>query len=309
MILKGDIITKDDVQNCFFSTYDGKYVIMDNLDKKTDPTIHAREEIYNSEYVFVTVVLRGTLRLVVGGVEVAVKSNEVIAVMPCMTIEVLESKCLFFSYLVKSYITFGIYDRTRIGEDKAYIHAFHFSHAHFTPDKTQIFLNIYKHIKTEHLRPDFPMKEIVLRSYHTALLSKMASLLSPDDMITHVKNSRQFKFFRNFMNQLRDDHMKERSVQYYANVMNITPKYLSAIVLNFTGITASQVIDQYVAFAIKQKLYTNQNNIKSISKEFNFPSQSFFGRYFKRITGFSPNEYIKRHNIKSINFENAKKQD
>ena len=52
MILKGDIITKDDVQNCFFSTYEGKYVIMDNLDKKTDPTIHAREEIYNSEYVF-----------------------------------------------------------------------------------------------------------------------------------------------------------------------------------------------------------------------------------------------------------------
>ena len=199
MILKGDIITKDDVQNCFFSTYEGKYVIMDNLDKKTDPTIHAREEIYNSEYVFVTVVLRGTLRLVVGGVEVAVKSNEVIAVMPCMTVEVLESKCLFFSYLVKSYITFGIYDRTRIGEDKAYIHAFHFSHAHFTPDKTQIFLNIYKHIKTEHLRPDFPMKEIVLRSYHTALLSKMASLLRPDDMITHVKNSRQFKFFRNFI--------------------------------------------------------------------------------------------------------------
>lgn len=307
MLLKGDIITKDDVQDCYFSSFEDKYIIFDNLDRKNDPNIRAREEIYNSEYVFVTVVLRGALHLIIGGVEITVKSNEMIAVMPCMTIEVKDSKCLFFSYLVKGYIAFGIYDRTKIGIEKAYIHAFHLSHVHFTPEKTQTFLNIYKHFRTEHLRPDFPMKEIVLRSYHTALLSKMASLINAEDDIAHVKNTRQYKFFRDFMIKLRDGHMKERSVQYYANAMNITPKYLSAIVLNFTGITASQVIDQYVAFAIKQKLYTNQNNIKSISKEFNFPSQSFFGRYFKRITGFSPNEYIKRHNIKSINFEKSDK--
>ena len=46
----------------------------------------------------------------------------------------------------------------------------------------------------------------------------------------------------------------------------------------------------------------NNKTIKEMSDDFNFPSQSFFGRYFKRIAGMSPNYYIKQHNIKSINF-------
>ena len=61
MILAGDIITKNDAQDAFFSSFKDKYNIMDNLDRKNDPTVHARSEIYNSEYVYVTIVLRGTL--------------------------------------------------------------------------------------------------------------------------------------------------------------------------------------------------------------------------------------------------------
>lgn len=305
MILTGDIITKDNVQqDAYFDTFEGKYNVMDNLDRKNDPTVHARSEIYNSEYVYVTVVLRGTLRLVIGGVDVQVKQNEMIAIMPCLSVEVKESKCLFFAYLVKSYISSGIYSRTGIGKEKSYIFAFNFSHVHIGPDTTTILHGLYERIKETMARPDFRMKEITLRCLHTSLLAKEASLITGSDKIMHVKNTRQFGFFRDFMALLRDTHTKERSVQYYANKMNITPKYLSTIVSNFVGMTASQVIDQYVAYAIKQKLYTNESNIKSISKEFNFPSQSFFGRYFKRITGLSPNEYIKKHNIKSINFDN-----
>lgn len=305
MILTGAIITKEDVQqDAYFDTFEGKYNIMDNLDRKNDPTVHARPEIYNSEYVYVTVVLRGTLRLVVGGVEIQVKQNEMIAIMPCLGIEVKESKCLFFSYLVKSYISSGIYSRTGIGKDKSYIFAFNFSHVHIGPDTAMVLHGLYKRVKETMKRPDYRMKEITLRCLQTSILAKEASLITSNDKILHVKNTRQFGFFRDFMSLLRDTHTSERSVQFYARRMNITPKYLSTIVLNFVGLTASQVIDQYVAYAIKQKLYTNENNIKSVSKEFNFPSQSFFGRYFKRITGLSPNEYIKKHNIKSINFDN-----
>lgn len=306
MILTGDIITKENVQqDAYFATFEGKYNIMDNLDRKNDPTVHARSEIYNSEYVYVTVVLRGTLRLVVGGVEVQVKQNEMISIMPCLGVEVKESKCLYFAYLVKSYISSGIYSRTGIGKEKSYIYAFNFTHVHIGQETTAILLDLYMRMKREHNRPNYRMKEITLRCLHTAMLAKEASLITANDKIMHAKNTRQFGFFHDFLGLLRDTHTKERSVQYYANKMNITPKYLSTIVLNFVGLTASQVIDQYVAYAIKQKLYTNEHNIKSISKEFNFPSQSFFGRYFKRITGLSPNEYIKRHNIKSINFDQA----
>ncbi|MDE6000520.1 MAG: helix-turn-helix domain-containing protein, partial [Bacteroidaceae bacterium] len=84
---------------------------------------------------------------------------------------------------------------------------------------------------------------------------------------------------------------------------------LSTIVKTFTQLTASQVIDQYIISAIKQSLYSNKQNIKTISEEYHFPSQSFFGRYFKRLTGMSPNDYIKHHNIKSISFNQPNSQE
>ena len=153
------------------------------------------------------------------------------------------------------------------------------------------------------------MKEMALRAYYGAYIVKGFFYLPQEQSLYHVKNNRQYRFFDEFILLLNKKHKEERSVQYYANAMHITPKYLSAIVKTFTQLTASQVIDQYVIFAIKQSLYSNQHNIKTISAEYNFPSQSFFGRYFKRLTGMSPNVYIKHHNIKSINFNQPNSQE
>jgi AraC-like DNA-binding protein len=47
-------------------------------------------------------------------------------------------------------------------------------------------------------------------------------------------------------------------------------------------------------------LYSNEFNIKKVSDIYHFPSQSFFGRYFKRIVGMSPTAYIKENNSKAI---------
>lgn len=301
MLLKGDLITKEQAPNMYFSSYEGKYNIMDNLDEKSNPLILARDEVYNSEYVFVTIVLRGTLHIIIGGTELEVKANEYLAVTPCMSVKVKDSRCLFFSFLTCSHIMSEIYER--IGVQKhLHFHAFKFRHANLTPENIGILYDCYKRIKAEHMRPEYPMKEMVLRAYQGCYIAKLFSFVKESNIINYVKNSRQYQFFNDFINKLNEKHRQERSVQYYANELNITPKYLSSIVQSFTGLTASQVIDQYVIYAVKQTLYTNKTNIKTISKDFNFPSQSFFGRYFKRVTGVSPNEYIKQHNIKSINF-------
>jgi AraC-like DNA-binding protein len=39
--------------------------------------------------------------------------------------------------------------------------------------------------------------------------------------------------------------------------------------------------------------------IQQISEELNFPSQSFFGKYFKRVVGVAPKEY-KRKRVQII---------
>lgn len=301
MILKGDLITRDDAPNAFFSSFEGKYTIMDNLDEKGDPVIHARKEVYNAEYIYVTIVLRGTLNIIIGGTKLEVKANEYLAVMPCMSVEVEESRCIFFSYLTRSHLMADIYKRTHIHPKFTY-NAFKFHHLHFTQEEMETLLESYVRIKREHQHENYPMKEIVLRAYYSAHIAKLFSMIDEKKFIHYIKDSRQHKFFSDFINTLNLKHKEERSVQYYAEQLHITPKYLTTIVYKYTGLTASQAIDQYIIYAIKQTLYNNEYNIKKISLEYNFPSQSFFGRYFKRITGMSPLAYVKHNNIKSINF-------
>ena len=308
MILKGDLITKEDAQGYFFSSYEGKYTIMDNLDEKGDPVIHAREEIYNTEYVYITVVLRGTLSLIIGGTPIEMKANEYLAVMPCMSVVVKESRCIYFTFLTSSNLMADLYKRTNV-HTKLHYHAFKFRHIRFTPEKIAVLLDCYKRVKREHVQEEYPMKELVLRAYSAAYVAKFFSILDDEEHIRYVKNSRQYKFFNDFLNLLNENHKQERSVQFYADKLHITPKYLSTIVHKYTGMTASQAIDQYIVFAIKQTLYNNEQNIKKVSEEYNFQSQSFFGRYFKRITGLSPNAYLKQNNIKSINFIQQKKEN
>lgn len=55
--------------------------------------------------------------------------------------------------------------------------------------------------------------------------------------------------------------------------------------------SAAEWIDDYVILEAKALLRSTNLTIQQISYELNFPSQSFFGKYFKRLTGMSPKEY------------------
>lgn len=296
-----NFITNKHSKDAFYSSFEDKYIIMDNLEEKAEPIIQAHESQYNYDYFLFIVALRGTLRLVVGGMPIDMRANDVIAIKPCMSVEIKESRCIYFSYMISGYIMNDIYEHTALGKDVS-IRALSYTHMHFTPESIFTLLSCYKRMKKEQLRQPYPMQEMALRAYHTANLAKLISASKSAEIIEHISNSRQNTFFKRFIEVLSRDHKKERSVQYYAGQLNISPKYLSAISQTHTGLSASQVIDQYVTLAIKQTLYAHEYNIKTLSKEFNFPSQSFFGRFFKRVTGMSPNEYIKKNNRKSLNF-------
>lgn len=91
---------------------------------------------------------------------------------------------------------------------------------------------------------------------------------------------------------LAQEHFREhRFLEFYAKLMDVTPKHLSRTVKKQTGYTAVEWIERFVILEAKVLLKSSNLNIQQISDELNFPSQSFFGKYFKKITGMSPKEY------------------
>ncbi|MDR2805936.1 MAG: helix-turn-helix domain-containing protein [Dysgonamonadaceae bacterium] len=85
--------------------------------------------------------------------------------------------------------------------------------------------------------------------------------------------------------------MNDNLAEVYASKLCLTPKYFSKIIKDNSGISASEWIDNYIILEAKALLKSTNITILQISDELNFPSQSFFGKYFKRVTGMSPKSY------------------
>jgi AraC-like DNA-binding protein len=100
---------------------------------------------------------------------------------------------------------------------------------------------------------------------------------------------------KEFMRLVKDNFRSERQLQFYADKLCITPRYLSRVVKECTGSSAADWIERYVVLYAKSCLSSTSMNIQQISDELLFPSQSVFGKYFKRVEGISPRAY--RHYI------------
>lgn len=98
---------------------------------------------------------------------------------------------------------------------------------------------------------------------------------------------------KKFMRLLTGNFSRHHDIQFYADKMNLTKKYFSVVIKNETGRTASEWIDEFLILEAKKLLATTDMTIQQISIELNFVNQSFFGKFFKRITGMSPKEYKK----------------
>jgi AraC-like DNA-binding protein len=96
-----------------------------------------------------------------------------------------------------------------------------------------------------------------------------------------------------FMNLVKENFREQREVGFYANKLCLTPKYLSKVIRDNSGSSAGEWINNYVVLEAKALLKSTNMTIQQISEELNFPSQSFFGKHFKRCTGMSPSEYRK----------------
>lgn len=84
---------------------------------------------------------------------------------------------------------------------------------------------------------------------------------------------------------------RERKVRFYAKALHVTPKYLTETVKEINGRSAGDIIDDFVIFESKLLLQKTETTVAQVADLLNFSDQSFFGKYFKRVTGISPKEF------------------
>lgn len=83
----------------------------------------------------------------------------------------------------------------------------------------------------------------------------------------------------------------ERDVSYYAERLNVSPKYLSATIKRVTGHSVISYIDRHTVTILKDYLGDERLSLTQIAERMNFASLSYFSRYCTKHLGQSPSEY------------------
>ncbi len=99
------------------------------------------------------------------------------------------------------------------------------------------------------------------------------------------------RLFKAFTDLVTGTHPRPRNVAWYADRLNVTPKYLSTVVKERSGEPASAFIQRYIISDITYLLRHTTKSIKEIAIELDFPNLSFFGKYVRHHLGCSPKQF------------------
>lgn len=133
----------------------------------------------------------------------------------------------------------------------------------------------------------------IVTSLFSAFFYSLVSILNkkfPSET-EHEGQTRSDALLADFIRLLSTECERQRSVEYYAAELGISPKYLSLICKKKTGKNASKIIDDVVIHRAKELLRQTGLSIQEVADRLNFVSQSFFGKYFKQRVGISPSRY------------------
>lgn len=164
-----------------------------------------------------------------------------------------------------------------------------------SPCESQTLRSFITLIEQEIGGPETRFSDDIVSGLIAATLYKVGDILDhylaehPEEVST-VQN-RAEEYFRQFMQLLGDNFKHERSVVFYARQLCITPKYLTTLIKRVSGKSVSEWIDNYVILEAKTLLRFSDMSVQEVSYALNFPNQSFFGSYFRRLTGMSPSQY------------------
>ena len=88
-------------------------------------------------------------------------------------------------------------------------------------------------------------------------------------------------------------YIETKNVSDYADQLNITPNYLSTMVKSLAGKNAKDIINDRVLLESKSLLKFSRLDIAEIAYSLNFQEPTHFTRFFKKLTGITPNRFRK----------------
>lgn len=154
----------------------------------------------------------------------------------------------------------------------------------------ELIVGLCEALKEHDLRTEHPFRYEISQLAILTIFYEIAAIYKKRQPLRQQSYSRKNKLFLEFMQLVAVHYDRQRSIDFYADKLCITPRYLSSVTREVSGMTASESIERVVILNARILLASTDMTIQQISDRLNFPNHSFFSKYFKRITGITPKE-------------------
>lgn len=240
--------------------------------------------------------LEGECIFDINGKQVVVTKNMVITIMPENTLKIKFVSPSVQYYMVVTYpkVSNQIFRETGFTYSNARLSLRHFI-SPMNVQQVRDTLRIYTDIKRDMLSPDYEFKNEFIRCLLNALMVKNINIYQFDPMpLEGDSNSRQYDVYCKFLSLLNKYAIEHRTVQFYAKALDISSKYLSFVCTSYSKKNASSWIDEAVVQKAKAMMLVHHYSLSETSEALHFTTVSSFSRYFKRVTGQTPKEFVKK---------------
>jgi AraC family transcriptional activator of pobA len=129
----------------------------------------------------------------------------------------------------------------------------------------------------------------VVRTY-LALALELAARHYPASLASTEAGLAQSQI-RQFGALLNQHYRSRRSVSEYADLLHLTANYLNALCRRVLGSTASDLIHARVVLEAQRLLTHSALSVAQVADELGFDDPSYFGRYFRKYVGRSPEAF------------------
>lgn len=132
---------------------------------------------------------------------------------------------------------------------------------------------------------------------HQALLAQLAVGYEFLNFYRHEQDkqwteNRHVEIFNRFCDLVVKHYRESREMKYYADLLNLTPKYLSKVIRMAADISPVEWIEQYVTAQAKRLIESHATpTLQETAYLLGFSEPTSFYRYFKRVTGMTAKQY------------------
>jgi len=119
--------------------------------------------------------------------------------------------------------------------------------------------------------------------------------------LSQKDKDRNKNHLKEFTQKLEENYKQIRVVNYYADLLNITPKKLNSIVFNSFGKTAKKIIEERILLETKRLLTHTDYSVKEIGSNLGFTDPTNFNKFFKKYVGSTPVYFRNVQKIESHN--------